>query len=172
VRDARGYTPTEVAVFLRHEPCHVPASIATVDAMRPVEQLGSTVDLSLVTLPATGCWLSTPGVRNSGGARVAVLSWAQGLGAATTGIVISYTLYPLVAWLKRSRSRAQTVIVMASVIGALVLGGYSLRGHLQKGLKGDEVRHRARPCNRPDRQYKKMQDGDLWKGDDPAAVAL
>jgi predicted PurR-regulated permease PerM len=49
------------------------------------------------------------------------------------GIVISYTLNPLVAWLEAIKIPrvAGTVIVMASVIGALVLGAYSLRGEVQ-----------------------------------------
>ena len=49
------------------------------------------------------------------------------------GIVIAYTLNPLVAWLEAIRIPrvVGTVIVMASVIGALVLGTYSLRGQMQ-----------------------------------------
>ena len=49
------------------------------------------------------------------------------------GIVIAYTLNPLVAWLEAIRIPrvVGTVIVMAGVIGALVLGTYSLRGQVQ-----------------------------------------
>jgi predicted PurR-regulated permease PerM len=49
------------------------------------------------------------------------------------GIVIAYTLNPLVVWLEAIKIPrvAGTVIVMASVIGALVLGTYSLRGEMQ-----------------------------------------
>ena len=49
------------------------------------------------------------------------------------GIVISYTLYPLVAWCEAMRiPRAiGTAIVMTGVIGLLVLGTYSLRGQVQ-----------------------------------------
>ena len=49
------------------------------------------------------------------------------------GIVVAYTLNPLVTWLEAIRMPrvVGTVIVMASVIGALVLGTYSLRGQMQ-----------------------------------------
>jgi predicted PurR-regulated permease PerM len=49
------------------------------------------------------------------------------------GIVISYTLNPLVVWLEAIKFPrvVGTVIVMASVIGALVMGTYSLRGQMQ-----------------------------------------
>jgi predicted PurR-regulated permease PerM len=62
------------------------------------------------------------------------LSWAAKLLVPLLlGIVIAYTLNPLVAWLEAIRipRAAGTVIVMASVIGALVLGTYSLRGQMQ-----------------------------------------
>ena len=49
------------------------------------------------------------------------------------GIVIAYTLNPLVVWLEviRLPRALGSVIVMVSVIGALVLGTYSLRGQMQ-----------------------------------------
>jgi len=49
------------------------------------------------------------------------------------GIVLSYTLYPLVAWLEAIRVPrvVGTVIVMAGVLGALSFGVYSLRGQMQ-----------------------------------------
>jgi predicted PurR-regulated permease PerM len=49
------------------------------------------------------------------------------------GIVISYTLNPVVTWLEALRLPRviATVIVMAGVIGALGLGTYSLRGQVQ-----------------------------------------
>ena len=49
------------------------------------------------------------------------------------GILIAYTLNPLVVYLERIRipRAAGTVIVMASVMGALGIGGYSLRGQMQ-----------------------------------------
>ena len=62
------------------------------------------------------------------------LSWAQAFVVPLLlGIVIAYTLNPVVAWLEAIRIPrvAGTVIVMASVIGALMLGTYSLRDEMQ-----------------------------------------
>ena len=67
-------------------------------------------------------------------AAVLALSWAQAFVVPLLlGIVIAYTLSPLVAWLEAIRIPrvVGTVIVMASVIGGLVLGTYSLRGQMQ-----------------------------------------
>jgi predicted PurR-regulated permease PerM len=49
------------------------------------------------------------------------------------GIIVTYTLNPLVTWLEGMRIPRVigTVIVMASVIGALMFGTYSLRGQMQ-----------------------------------------
>ena len=65
---------------------------------------------------------------------VFALSWAQAFVVPLLlGIVIAYTLNPLVAWLEAIRIPrvVGTVVVMASVIGALVLGAYSLRDEMQ-----------------------------------------
>jgi predicted PurR-regulated permease PerM len=62
------------------------------------------------------------------------LSWAQGFVVPLLlGIVIAYTLNPLVAWLEviRIPRAAGTVVVMAGVIAAIVLATYSLRGQMQ-----------------------------------------
>jgi len=62
------------------------------------------------------------------------LSWAQAFVVPLLlGIVISYTLNPLVAWLEAGRLPrvVATIVVMACVIGALGLGTYSLRGQVQ-----------------------------------------
>jgi predicted PurR-regulated permease PerM len=62
------------------------------------------------------------------------MSWAEPfLVPLLLGIVIAYTLNPLVAWLEAIRIPrvAGTLIVMAGVIGALALGTYSLRGEMQ-----------------------------------------
>jgi predicted PurR-regulated permease PerM len=67
-------------------------------------------------------------------ASVVALWWAQSFVVPLLlGIVIAYTLNPLVAWLEAIRIPrvAGTLIVMAGVIGALVLGTYSLRGQVQ-----------------------------------------
>ena len=49
------------------------------------------------------------------------------------GIIIAYTLNPLVVYLERIKvpRATATIIVMASVIGALGFGAYSLRGQVQ-----------------------------------------
>lgn len=49
------------------------------------------------------------------------------------GVLFAYTLNPLVVWLERIRMpRALgTTVVMVGVVGALVLGAYSLRGQFQ-----------------------------------------
>jgi predicted PurR-regulated permease PerM len=65
---------------------------------------------------------------------VLALEWAQKFVISLLlGILIAYTLNPPVAWLERMRFPrvAATLIVMLGVMGALVLGAYSLRGEMQ-----------------------------------------
>jgi predicted PurR-regulated permease PerM len=67
-------------------------------------------------------------------ATVFALSWAQTLVVPLLlGIVITYTLSPVVCWLERLRIPrvAGTVLVMSGVVVALALSAYSLRGQLQ-----------------------------------------
>ncbi len=67
-------------------------------------------------------------------ATVFALSWAQAfLVPLLLGIVIAYTLNPVVAWLEGVRipRAAGTVVVMAAVTAAMVLCAYSLRGQMQ-----------------------------------------
>jgi predicted PurR-regulated permease PerM len=115
----------------------VPASVGPTDSARAVEQLDSAVDASLVTLPATRISVDARGLALgilAALGSIFVLSWAQGFVVPLLlGIVVSYTLNPLVAWLEAIKIPrvAGTVIVMAGVIGALVLGAYSLRGEMQ-----------------------------------------
>jgi len=118
-------------------PAVVPASIGIAESARAVAQSGSAVDASLVTLPATRMPVDARGLALGILAALAALfalSWAQTfLVPLLLGIVVSYTLSPLVAWfgaIKIPRV-VGTVIVMASVIGALGLGTYSLRGQVQ-----------------------------------------
>jgi len=62
------------------------------------------------------------------------LEWAQSFVISLLlGILFAYTLNPLVVWLERIRipRMAGTCIVMVSVVCALVLGTYSLRGQMQ-----------------------------------------
>jgi predicted PurR-regulated permease PerM len=102
-----------------------------------VGQCPSAVDASLVTLPASRLAVDARGLAL--GVLAALVSvytlwWARAFAIPLLlGIVISYTLYPLVAWLEAIRIPrvVGTVIVMASVIGALAFGVYSLRGQMQ-----------------------------------------
>jgi predicted PurR-regulated permease PerM len=67
-------------------------------------------------------------------ATLAALSWAQGFVIPLLlGVVIAYTLYPLVAWLALARIPrvVGAMIVMLGILGALAYGAYSLRGQMQ-----------------------------------------
>jgi len=118
-------------------PAAVPAPARTADSAPAVEQLESAVDASLVTLPATRMLVDARGLALGILAALALLfalSWAEKfLVPLLLGIVIAYTLNPLVVWLEAIKIPrvVGTVIVMASVIGAVVLGTYSLRGEVQ-----------------------------------------
>ena len=114
-----------------------PLPAATADSARAVEQVDAVVDASLVTIPATRMSVDARGLALgilAALASIFALSWAQTfLVPLLLGIVISYTLSPLVAWLEAIRIPRVigTVVVMASVIGALALCTYSLRGQMQ-----------------------------------------
>jgi predicted PurR-regulated permease PerM len=118
---------------------HAAASAPSVTADLPpvAEQLGSPADASLVTLPATRLPVDARGLALgilAALASVLALSWAQSFVVPLLlGIVIAYTLNPLVTWLEAIKLPriAGTVIVMTSVLGALVLGTYSVRGEMQ-----------------------------------------
>jgi predicted PurR-regulated permease PerM len=93
--------------------------------------------VSQEVLPATQVPLD---VRSSALAILAALGCVYALSVAQAfvvplllGIVISYTLNPVVVWLEAIRIPRVigTTIVMASVIGAMALGTYSLRGEVQ-----------------------------------------
>jgi len=94
-------------------------------------------DASLVTLPELGMQVDARGVSLAVLAVLAslyALSWAQAFVVPLLlGIIFSYTLNPLVAWLEALRlpRSVATIAVMAGVTGALVLGTYSLRGQVQ-----------------------------------------
>jgi predicted PurR-regulated permease PerM len=118
-------------------PAAVTASIGTTDAVRARAPLVSAADASLVTLPATRMPVDARGLALgilAALASVVALSWAQGFVVPVLlGIVIAYTLNPLVGWLEAIKIPrfAGTIMVMAAVIGALVLSVYSLRGQMQ-----------------------------------------
>ena len=115
----------------------IPPAVGAASLARPVELPAAAVDPSAVTLPATRLPVDARGLGLGILAVVAsvlALWWAQGFVVPLLlGIVMAYTLNPLVAWLEAIRipRAVGTVIVMASVIGALVLGAYSLRGQMQ-----------------------------------------
>ena len=118
-------------------PANVFASIGTAASARAVEQLDSALDASLLSLPPTRMTVDARGLALGILAVLATvffLSWAQNFVVPLlVGIVISYTLNPLVTWLEAIRIPrvVGTVIVMGSVIGALAFGTYSLRGQVQ-----------------------------------------
>jgi predicted PurR-regulated permease PerM len=114
-----------------------PAAITPADPAHPAEQLGSAAEASAVTLPGTRLPVDARGLGLgilAALASVLALWWAQAFVVPLLlGIVMAYTLNPLVAWLEAIRipRAVGTVIVMAGVIGALGLGTYSLRGQVQ-----------------------------------------
>ena len=117
-----------------------PASVSVVNlaaAAHAVEQRGCAVDTSLATLTAPRPAVDARGVALGVLAMLAsvlALFWARAfLIPLLLGIVVSYTLYPLVGWLEALRIPrvVATFIVMASVIGSLAFGMYSLRGQMQ-----------------------------------------
>ena len=97
----------------------------------------NSVATDIPALPATGIPVDARGLALAVLAVLATiyaLSWAQPFVVPLLlGIVISYTLNPVVTWLEALRLPRvlATVIVMAGVIGALGLGTYSLRGQVQ-----------------------------------------
>lgn len=122
-------------------PAAVPASIVTTDSAPAVTPSSSAVDASPITLPATRIPVNARGLAIGILATVALvfaLSWAQAFVVPLLlGIVASYTLNPLVTWLEAIKIPRVlgAVIVMASVIGALGFGTYSLRGQMQTILE-------------------------------------
>ncbi len=118
-------------------PAAIPVSSDTADSIPAIEQTASAADASLVTLPETRLQVNARGLALgilAALASVVALWWAQAFVVPLLlGIVIAYTLNPFVAWLEAIKIPRVigTFIVMASVIGALVLGTYSLRGQMQ-----------------------------------------
>jgi len=113
-----------------------PASTAIADTARPAVDARPTphplLEIATVRMPvdARGLALSVLAVL----ALIFAISWAEKfLVPLLLGIVVAYTLNPLVVWLEAIKIPrvVGTVIVMASVIGALVLGTYSLREEVQ-----------------------------------------
>jgi predicted PurR-regulated permease PerM len=111
--------------------------VGTSDLASSPEPLDPGVDASHVKLPETRASVDARGLALGILAILAslfALSWAQTLLVPLLlGIIVAYTLNPLVALLEAIRIPrvVGTVIVMASVIGAVALGTYSLRGQVQ-----------------------------------------
>jgi predicted PurR-regulated permease PerM len=112
-----------------------PASLGTADPQ--AERAASAVDASLVTVPESRLPVDARGLALgvlAALASVLALWWAQAfLVPLLLGVIISYTLSPLVAWLEQIKIPLDngTMIVMASLLGELSLGTYSLRGQMQ-----------------------------------------
>jgi predicted PurR-regulated permease PerM len=118
------------------KPIGGPASTGGSDSLRSA-QLGPAVDAQPVTLFPTRMRVGRRGPALgilAVLASVFALSWAQAFVVPLLlGIVLYYTLNPLVAWLEALRIPrvVGTVVVMAVVLGALGFGTYSLRGQMQ-----------------------------------------
>jgi predicted PurR-regulated permease PerM len=97
----------------------------------------SAVQVADVTLPTVRLPVDARGAALAILATVALvgaLQWAQSFVISLLlGILFAYMLNPLVAWLEKIKVPrvAGTLVVMLAVVGALVLGVYSLRGQMQ-----------------------------------------
>jgi predicted PurR-regulated permease PerM len=116
----------------------VPAAVVgKAGPKHPVESPGASVGASRESFPETLVPVYSRGMALgilAALASIFALSWAQSFAVPLLlGIVFAYTLNPLVAWLEKIRIPrvAGTTIVMASVIGLVALGTYSLRGQVQ-----------------------------------------
>jgi predicted PurR-regulated permease PerM len=107
------------------------------DLTPKVELSGPAGESSLETLPASRPAVDARGLALSILAVLAfiyALSWAREFVIPLLlGVVISYTLSPLVSWLEAIRVPrvVATFIVMTGMLGALSFGVYSLRGQMQ-----------------------------------------
>ena len=101
------------------------------------DQERSAVQVADTTLPAVRMPVNARGAALAILATVALvgaLQWAQSFVISLLlGILFAYMLNPLVAWLEKIKVPrvAGTLVVMVAVVGALVLGVYSLRGQMQ-----------------------------------------
>jgi predicted PurR-regulated permease PerM len=115
---------------------HAAASTDAAAESRADEEL-SAVQAADVTLPTVRLPVDARGAALAILATVALvvaLEWAQKFVISLLlGILFAYMLNPLVAWLEKIKVPrvAGTLVVMLGVVGALVLGVYSLRGQTQ-----------------------------------------
>jgi predicted PurR-regulated permease PerM len=118
-------------------PKSIPANADTPEAAPVEDPLIASGDAGPVSVPAS--WLPSNARGTSLGilaalASVFALSWAQNfLVPLLLGIVISYTLSPIVGWLAALRVPRfiGTFVVLAGVLGTIGLGTYSVRGEMQ-----------------------------------------
>jgi predicted PurR-regulated permease PerM len=114
-----------------------PAASVDADSARGAEQDRPAAEASVAIVRTGRVSVDARGISLGILAAIALvfaLSWAgKFLVPLLLGIVLAYTLNPLVVWLEAIKipRAAGTVIVMASVIGAFVLGTYSLRDEMQ-----------------------------------------
>jgi predicted PurR-regulated permease PerM len=114
-----------------------PAASVDADSARGAEQNRPAAEASVAIVRTGRVSVDARGISLGILAAIALvfaLSWAgKFLVPLLLGIVLAYTLNPLVVWLEAIKipRAAGTVIVMASVIGAFVLGTYSLRDEMQ-----------------------------------------
>jgi predicted PurR-regulated permease PerM len=114
-----------------------PAVSVNADSAPTAEGGGATPNASLATVPSVRLAVDARGVALGILAVLALLfalSWAEKfLVPLLLGVIIAYTLNPVVMWLEALKIPrvVGTVVVMASVMSALALGAYSLRGEMQ-----------------------------------------
>jgi predicted PurR-regulated permease PerM len=114
-----------------------PAASVDADSARGAEQDRPAAEASVAIVRTGRVSVDARGISLGILAAIALvfaLSWAgKFLVPLLLGIVLAYTLNPLVVWLEAIKipRAAGAVIVMASVIGAFVLGTYSLRDEMQ-----------------------------------------
>jgi predicted PurR-regulated permease PerM len=124
-------------------------------------------DTSQVTLPPSHAPVEARGLALGILATIGTafaLSWAQTLLIPLLlGVIITYTLSPIVYWLERLRIPrvAGSVIVMATVLAALVLSAYSLRGQLQTIV--EQLPVAAAKLSDSLKELRKSQRGNLQK---------
>jgi len=115
---------------------HAAPSIDTASESRAGKERSAT-QVADITLPTVRLPVDARGVALAILATLAlvvVLEWAQKFVISLLlGIFFAYMLNPLVAWLEKIKvpRAAATLVVMLGVVGALVLGVYSLRGQTQ-----------------------------------------
>jgi predicted PurR-regulated permease PerM len=132
-----------------------------------MEHSDAAVDPSLLAAPTVRMQIDARGLALwllAGFATVFILSWAQSFVVPVLlGIIISYTLNPLVDWLEAIRVPrvGGTSIVMIAIIGALIVGTYSLRAQMRTILA--QVPEAAATISTEIARMRSSEIGDLGK---------